>query len=517
MANNGVQTTDLNYTYAGRETPALCDVSIVCRAGEITLIVGQSGSGKTTLARCINGLIPHSYKGGTLRGEVRFADESLKHLSLAQLARRIGTVMQDPDRQIVATRVFYDIAFGPENLGLSRDEIRARVREAAEQLRITHLLDRDTHTLSGGELQKVAIAGALAMRPRALLLDEPLASLDPPSARDALAVFRRLADSGLTVIMIEHRLREALGVSPEHAVALHGGEVTFDGTAADLLTWLDAKRNGHTVNCAASPPRCSGRDVLLAFRDVTFAYPGARQAQLRRVSLDVRAGDVIALIGPNGAGKSTLCKMAIGLVRPSAGQVLVGGQDAGRATTAQLVRTVGYVFQNPAAMLFANTLREEVGFGPRNLGLTDAQVTAVIEEALTMVGLGHLSLDQSPFSLSYGQQKRVTVASVLAMQPRVLILDEPTAGLDDGTAEELLAQLLSATARPEAIVMVTHDLMLARRFANRVVLMAAGQVIADGAPDDVLTDAKVMKQAGFDPLLTPAPLPRTHDDLHSMF
>jgi len=500
MVNNGIQTTELTYTYAGRESLALYDVSITCRAGEITLIVGRSGSGKTTLARCINGLIPHTYKGGTLRGELRFADESLKHLSLAQLARRIGTVMQDPDRQIVATRVFYDIAFGPENLGLPRDEIRARVHEAAEQLHITHLLDRDTHTLSGGELQKVVIAGALAMRPRALLLDEPLASLDPPSARDALAVFRRLADSGLTVIMIEHRLREALGVRPEHAIALNGGEVAFDGAAAGLLAWLDAKRNGHPVNRAASPPRRDNGDVLLAFRNVTFAYPGARQAQLRGVSLDVRAGDVIALIGPNGAGKSTLCKMAVGLIRPGAGQVLVAGQDAGRATTAQLVRTVGYVFQNPAAMLFANTLGEELAFGPRNLGLADAQIATRIKQALAMVGLDHLPLDQSPFSLSFGQQKRVAMAGVLAMQPRVLILDEPTAGLDDGTAEELLDQLLSATARPEAIVMVTHDLMLARRFANRVVLMVAGQVIADGAPDDVLTSAEVMRQAGFDPL-----------------
>jgi energy-coupling factor transport system ATP-binding protein len=504
--NNEIQTIELHYTYAGQDASALHQVSLTCRVGEITLIVGQSGSGKTTLARCINGLIPHSYKGGTLRGEVRCAGQPTAHLSLAQLARRIGTVMQDPDRQIVATRVFYDIAFGPENLGLPRDEVRARVHEAAAQLQITHLLDRDIHTLSGGELQKVVIAGALAMRPGALLLDEPLASLDPPSARDALAIFRRLADAGLTVVIIEHRLREALRVKPEHVVALQNGSVAFDGDVAGLRAWL----NGRGADrAAARPPRSKG-EVLLAFRDVSFAYPGARQPQLRGVSLEVRAGDVVALIGPNGAGKSTLCKMAVGLVRPQVGQVLVGEQDAARATTAQLVRTVGYVFQNPAAMLFANTLHEELAFGPRNLGLTDSQIALAIERALDLVGLAHLPLNQSPFSLSFGQQKRIMMASVLAMRPRVLILDEPTAGLDDDTAEDLLIRLLGTPGGPEAIVLVTHDLVLARRFANRVVLMAAGQVIADGAPEDILTDPQVISQAGFDPL--PA-----HDDPHSAF
>jgi len=498
--SNDIRTVKLNYTYAGRDAPALHGVSLTCRAGEITLIVGQSGSGKTTLARCINGLIPHSYKSGTLHGEVCCGGQPVGRLSLAQLARRIGTVMQDPDRQVVATRVFYDIAFGPENLGLSTDEIRARVYEAAAQLHITHLLERDTHTLSGGELQKVVIAGALAMRPQALLLDEPLSSLDPPSARDALMVFRRLADAGLAVVMIEHRVREALQVNPEHAIALQRGDVAFDGDIAGLRAWLRAKHNGHALNQPAQHPINASGEVLLAFNDVSFAYLGARQSQLRNTSLEVRAGDVLALIGPNGAGKSTLCKMAVGLVRPQSGQVLVCGQDAARMTTAQLVRSAGYVFQNPAAMLFANTLREELSFGPRNLGLSEAQTAKLIERALAVVGLGHLSFEQSPFSLSFGQQKRVAVAGVLAMQPRVLILDEPTAGLDDDTAEDVLTRLLSAQDGPEAIIMVTHDLRLARRFATRVALVVASQVVADGAPEAILTDAGLMEQAGFDPL-----------------
>ncbi|MCS6848695.1 MAG: energy-coupling factor transporter ATPase [Anaerolineae bacterium] len=493
-----INITGLSYTYANRAAPALRDVTLDFRPGEVTLVVGRSGSGKTTLIRCINGLIPHSYKNGTLHGEIRCFDQSTAGLSLAQLARRVGTVMQDPDKQIVASRVLNEIAFGLENIGLPRERIVARVHEVARQLRIEHLLDRDTHTLSGGEQQKVVIAATLAMQPRALLLDEPLASLDLPSARTALALFRRLADEGIAVVLVEHRVAEALRVAPERCVALHDGSVAFDGDTAGFRAWLDARHK--TQDDGASPVSRPASSVnsasLLSFYDVHFAYPGASGEQLGGVSFDVREGDVIALMGPNGAGKSTLCKMAIGLLRPARGRVIVAGEDAARLTVAQLARKVGYVFQNPAAMLFANTLREELSFGPRNVGMPEDRMREAIADALETVGLSHLSLDQSPFGLSFGQQKRVAVAGVLAMQPRVLILDEPTAGLDDGAAEDLLCRLLRAARGPQAIVMVTHDLALARRFANRVVLMAGGRIVADGPPRDTLENDEAMRRAG---------------------
>ncbi len=491
-----INITRLSYTYANRAAPALRDVTLDFRPGQITLVVGRSGSGKTTLIRCINGLIPNSYKNGTLHGEIRCFEESTAGLSLAQLARRVGTVMQDPDKQIVAARVVNEIAFGLENIGLPREQIIARVHEAARQLRIEHLLSRDTHSLSGGEQQKVVIAATLAMQPRALLLDEPLASLDPPSARAALRLFRRLADEGIAVILVEHRVAEALRIAPEHCVALRDGEVAFDGDVVGFRAWLDAKR-GLQDDGAPSElrhPSSTNGAPLIAFRDVHFAYPGAPVEQLGGVSLDVREGDLIALMGPNGAGKSTLCKMTIGLLRPTRGQVIVFGQDAARLTVAQLACRVGYVFQNPAAMLFANTLREELSFGPRNVGMPEARIQQAIAEALETVGLSHLSLDQSPFGLSFGQQKRVAVAGVLAMQPRVLILDEPTAGLDDGTAEDLLRRLLRAERGPQAVVMVTHDVALARRFANRVVLMAGGRIVADGPPSDTLDNNAAMRR-----------------------
>ena len=505
----------LSYTYANRSAPALRDVSLICRAGEITLIAGRSGSGKSTLIRCVNGLIPQAYKNGTLAGEIRCFDESVIGMPLAHLSQRIGTVMQDPDKQIVATKVFNDIAFGLENLGLPRDEILKRVDEAASLLHISHLLQRDTHSLSGGEQQKAVIAAVLAMQPRALLLDEPLASLDPPSAQEALRVFRRLADAGVAVMMIEHRVLDALRIQPEQCIELDAGAVVFAGNA-DAFRKRDASnviRDASSVSRQQSSivNRQSSMDQpVLSFNRVRFSYPDSQQPQVNDVTMDVHAGDVVALMGANGAGKSTLCRLAIGLLRPSQGKIMVDGADSTGMTVAKIVRSVGYVFQNPAVMLFANTLREELGFGPRNIGMPEAQIETAITDAMQIVGLESIPLDSSPFAMSYGQQKRAALAGVLAMQPKVLILDEPTAGLDDATAVQMLTRLLQSPLAPKAIIMVTHDLRLARTMANRAVLLADGAVVADGLPEAVLADEAAMASAKLlyrndEPSTTPAP------------
>jgi energy-coupling factor transport system ATP-binding protein len=502
-----IQIAGLSYTYANRDAPALRDVSLTCRAGEITLIAGKSGSGKSTLIRCINGLIPHAYKNGTLAGDIRCFGEPTIGMSLAHLAQRIGTVMQDPDKQIVATKVFNEIAFGLENLGLARDEILKRVDEAADMLRIAHLLQRDTHSLSGGEQQKVVIAAVLAMQPKALLLDEPLASLDPPSAQEALRAFRRLADAGVAVVMVEHRVQDALRVQPEQCIELDAGEVVFAGNTDAFRKRHASNVIRHTSNITHHASR-NTHHAILRFQRVNFAYPNASTPQINAVSLNVHEGDVIALMGANGAGKSTLCRLAIGLLRPSAGAVMVNGADAASMTVAQIVRMVGYVFQNPAVMLFADTLREELRFGPRNIGMRDAQIAPAMEAAMRVVGLDDISLDRSPFGLSHGQGKRAALAAVLTMQPQVLILDEPTAGLDDETAANMMARLLDSPLAPKAIVMVTHDLRLAQRVANRAVLLAEGAVAADGSPDAVLNDEAVMAKAKLVSSLSSPDLPQ---------
>lgn len=486
-----ISIEQLSYTYAPGAPRALDALSAQLRSGELTLIVGKSGSGKTTLVRCINGLIPQRYKGGTLQGHLRYFDEDLSALSLAQRARRIGTVMQEPDKQIVATRVFDEIAFGPENLGLPRAEILARVHEAVAQLHLAHLLERETHTLSAGELQRVAIAGVIAMRPRVLLLDEPLASLDPPAAHQALRLFRQMASAGLAVVMVEHRVREALAFAPDRCLMLEQGRLVFDGDCAAFGAHYSSPlpaRPPHT------PPPQNGR-VLLALENVFFQYPNTTRPQLNGVSLTVREGEIVALVGANGAGKSTLCRLAVGLVRPQAGRVWVDGEDAARLTVAQIARKVGYVFQNPSTMLFAENITEELRFGPRNVGLDAAATARAVEQALALVGLEQLDRSRSPFSLSFGQQKRLALAAVLAMQPALLILDEPSAGLDEATAEALLARLAQRDPVPQAMVMVTHDMQLARRFATRAIVIHEGEILADGPAGVVLDQPELLRRA----------------------
>jgi len=482
----------LNYSYAHRTVSALDGIHLDMQCGAVTLIAGESGSGKTTLFRCINGLIPHSYANGQYGGKVLVEDHTVAATPLAHLSRHIGTVLQDPDKQMIASKVLNDIAFGLENLGLPRAEILTRSTGAARRVGIEHLLERNTHSLSGGEKQKVAIAGVLAMHPQILLFDEPLASLDPRSAAEVLGLLRSLADDGATVVMIEHRVRNALQIRPEQCVRLAQGQIKFVGDAAQAeAQWPPAPTAKRIVPPPSATASSPSAPALLEMRDLSFTYETSPNL-LNGVSLRLHAGDAVALMGPNGAGKSTLSKLAIGLLRPQRGEVLLDGKPTHTMSVAQLAQHIGYVFQHPSAMLFANTLGDELSFGPRNIGMDARAIEQGIALALRQVNLGDLPLDRSPFALSYGQQKRVALASVLAMHPRLLFLDEPTAGLDDGTAHHMMENLLTGEHRPQAVCMITHDLELARRYANRVVILAEGGIAADGPPETVLNDQALL-------------------------
>jgi energy-coupling factor transport system ATP-binding protein len=529
----------LSYRYRNRQEPALRDVSFDLRAGQVLLIAGASGCGKTTLIRCLNGLIPRSYKGGDLSGKIFLKGEDPSTLSLAQISQTIGTVLQDPDKQIVGSYVYNEVAFGLENLGLPRAEITKRVADILSYLGIAHLADHETFALSGGEKQKVALAGVLAMRPLILLLDEPLAQLDPQSAQDALAMVRKLADEGLAVIVIEHRVEDVLSIHPEMALFLVEGQVRFFGEAEGFKQAVDyrevklpapmiieqiarqvtsphppftsrrsLKRSGKEGGREGSddgrrtreersgapvlrPPPSLGSPPLIEFQDVSFAYEGGEPV-LHDVNIQVTAGDVIALLGPNGAGKSTLIKHAIGLLKPSRGVVLVNGEDTNKKSTAQLAKTLGYVFQSPTQMLFASSVREELAFGPRNLGYASKDVETGVELATRMVNLQSLE-EYSPFSLSYGQQKRVSIAAIIAMLSRVLAMDEPTAGQDYKNYTGFMDSIL-ALPNFEAIIFITHDLDLAVSYANRVWLLSAGRIVADGKPEAVLKQRDLLRE-----------------------
>jgi energy-coupling factor transporter ATP-binding protein EcfA2 len=497
-----LQVEGITFRYRNGDRPSLLDVSADVSAGELVLVAGGSGSGKSTLLRCINGLIPRSYRGD-LAGRVLLQGEDAAPLSLAQLAQQVGTLLQDPERQIVTSTVERQVAFGPENLGWPRERIRAAVATALERLEIAHLAARETQYLSGGERQKVALAGALAMQPPVLLLDEPLANLDPASAREALAAFRSLAGDGHALVLVEHRVEDALAARPVRALYMDEGRVTYGGGIPGFLAFADPAEVKlpvdvvfqHMTGDAPADERPSPRPVpdeaLLEFEDIEFAYEGGPPV-LQGISLTVRQGEVVAILGPNGAGKSTLLRHAIGLLKPQRGRVRVAGQDARRLTTAQLARTVGYVFQSPSHMLFAPTVREELAFGPRNLGRPNAAIAAALPGALANVRLD-VPLDRAPFSLSFGQQKRLAIAAVLAMQPRVLVLDEPTAGQDHANTVALM-HTIGALSGLEATVLITHDLDLALSYATRVVLMRDGQVEAEGPPERVLADRALLER-----------------------
>ena len=498
----------LTFRYRDREAAAIKNISFSANAGEILLIAGASGCGKTTLIRCINGLIPRSYKGER-SGRILLHGQESSGWTLSKISQTVGTVLQDPERQILGSRVLHEVAFGLENLGLPRSEILPRVNSALDYLKISHLRDRETFNLSGGEKQKVALAGVLAMHPSVLLLDEPLASLDPASGLATLEMVRRLADEGMTVLLVEHRVEDVLRIHPERVLFMDKGEIKYLGSLEGLgkvADYRQVKLQAQVVmrRAKADPPpaalnilpgatgRGSGKadtessEVLVKFENVTFGYE--EQEVLHGINLEIKRGDVIAVLGPNGAGKTTFIKHAIGLLKPKTGRVLVGGRDTQEASVAQIASTLGYVFQSPSHMLFAPTVHEELAFGPKNLNHPKDQIEKEVKEALQIVNLAETEKDP-PLALSFGQQKRVSIAAILAMQSRILAMDEPTAGQDYWNYMNFMDSILQLPGF-EAILFITHDVDLAVIYANRVLLMADGTVVADGSPHEVLSNAR---------------------------
>jgi len=509
MSESPLVIQNLSFQYRTRPEAAIENISFELQPGEMLLIAGSSGCGKTTLARCINGLIPRSYRGKR-EGQVLLHGQEVGNMPIAEVSQTVGTLLQDPERQIVASNVYNEIAFGPENLGMPREEILARVENAMKRLNIEYLRERETFNLSGGEKQKVALAGLLAMNPSILLLDEPLASLDPASAYEALEVFRSLADEGKTVVLIEHRVEDAIFAKPDRLMYMEGGQVKYLGKIDNLPTeinhhevklpaeWVVKRihQTGEKVEKAEPTPSVEGGEPLIVFEHVDFRYDEETPYILQDVNFEIRRGDLIAVLGPNGAGKSTLIKHAIGLLKPTHGRVLVEGKDTRSMSVAQIARVLGFVFQSPTHMLYAPTVREELEFGPKNLDFKNDAIQKFVTESVATVNLKGFE-EYPPLGLSFGQQKRTTIAAVLAMQSKIMVMDEPTAGQDyanythfmdamckplpDGS-KSLVASNFAAT------LFITHDLDLAVMYANRVILFGDKHIVADGAPEEVLKD-----------------------------
>ena len=505
----------VSYTYPESARPALSDVNLSLPEAAFALVVGPSGAGKSTLLRCVNGLVPH-FSGGALEGTITVNDLDPVEATPQVMSRHVGFVFQDPEAQFVMDRVEDEIAFALENAAVPRPEMRVRVEEALDLLDLAPLRDRRLETLSGGERQRVAIATALALRPRVLVLDEPTSQLDPQSAEDVLHALVRLnSDLGLTVLLAEHRLERVLpyvdwlvylpgnsdGVlsGPPRSVLQHldlvpplvalGKALRWDPLPLTIKEGLRFSRRclGNGVLKRSCGPTRSG-DAYLQASDVEASYDS--QPVLRGASLEVWPGEIVALMGRNGAGKTTLLRIMVGLVHPQRGQIRVAGRDIAGLDAAEICRWVGYLPQDPNSLLFADTVFEELMITLRNHGLHPqsggkACLPVDPQGLLERLGLARHTTSY-PRDLSAGERQRVAIGAIAVTRPGALLLDEPTRGLDYTAKGTLLGLLRGWRDEGMAILLVTHDVELAAAAADRVVLMSQGEIIADGDPADVL-------------------------------
>jgi len=464
---------------------ALHDLSLRVERGEFVLLTGPSGSGKSTLAHVISGLIPHAFPAN-VQGKVRVVGLDPRTVPLSQTAIRVGMVFQNPSAQLFNLTVEEEVAFGPRNLGLEEGEVARRVAWSLSATGADHLKGRAVQTLSGGEKQRVAIASVLAMGPRLLILDEPTSSLDLPGTRQVVRTLERLhREEGVTVLLVEHRLADVAPLA-HRVVLMERGRVVADGPTGEVLSeravldrlgvrplhrrapgnWEELLRSNGYV-----PP--SGVAPLVALEGVEAGYRD--RVVLRDLDLAIYPGEFVGLVGDNGAGKTTLARVIAGLLKPRRGRVCFA---AGRRV--QLGREVGLLFQNPLDQLFCDTVDEEVAFGPRNWGIFDPALHA---ETLEHTGLTDLA-DRSVYALSSGQQQRTALAAILALRPRLILLDEPTLGQDWGHMSGFMAFVAELNRAGAAVLLITHDYELVHRYARRVLLMREGRIVADGSLSD---------------------------------
>jgi energy-coupling factor transport system ATP-binding protein len=483
-----IRATGVGFRYADATEPALRDVDVAVEAGQVLLVVGPSGSGKSTFARAMAGLLPGEIPG-EWAGVLRVGDLEIAGAARTDAAARVGIVFQDPGSQLVMERVGDDVAFGLENRAWSLEAMGRRVPEALAAVALEGFADRRSTTLSGGEQQRVAIAGALAPAPGVLILDEPTANLDPSGTA---AVYERLAAlrtaRAATVVLVEHRVERAWAIA-DLVLALGGDGRPVDvGPAAEVLArsrdrldregvWLPdgppKRRSKRRARALAEEVPSQGQpgSPVLELAEAWFAYERG-QPVLHGVSLALRPGERVALVGPNGSGKSTLLRLALGLARPSAGRVSVAGLDPARIPGRRLAGLVGYVVQDSELGFVADTVREEVG-----LGLDDAAVAAAGALAERL----HLPLarfgDRSPYRLSGGEQRRLSLVTAMRHQPPLLVLDEPTFGQDRHGEQELVAILGELSAGGTAILAATHDDRFVADFADRTVELDDGWIV----------------------------------------
>ena len=521
----------VSFTYADSTVPALRDVSVQIRQGEMVVIMGASGAGKSTLVKCLNRVIP-AFQNGQFVGEVRVFGKRLTMEKVGELAHTIGMVFQDFEAQLFSTTVRDEVVFGLEQLGIEPAEMRHRLTDSLAQVGLSGFEARDPTTLSGGQKQRLAIAALLALRPRILVFDEPTTDLDPEGRQEIFILLGQMREQGHTLVVVEHEVTAALAA--DRLLLLADGEVVADGPPHVLLPQVEMlerygvkphdcdrffpalgmyeyprdavaaaallQREGLTPSFSPSldvRPDRKQKIPLLSLQSVSHTYADGPSA-VRNISLTIDEGEFIALLGKNGSGKTTLAKHLSGLLVPTQGRVLLRKQELRTLPLVQVAQEVSYVFQNPDHQLFAETVETEVAFGPRNIGLATEEVHARVDEALTAVGLQH-AREHDPFLLGRGERQRLAVAALLAMRPRMLILDEPTTGLDYREQRQMMELLQRLHREGRTLIIITHVPWVAVEYAERALLMSDGRLLWDGSMRELCAQPELCAQAAFRP------------------
>lgn len=536
-----ISVKDLSYRYEVNAPLVLKDVNFSIQEGEFVAIMGPSGAGKTTLCLALNGIIPNFF-GGKFYGEVRVLGHDTLERTVAQLAQDVGMVLQDPEMQLVTNSVEDEIAFGMENIKVLQSEMYERIREALNIVRLTGSEAKHPAMLSGGQKQRLAIAAAIALRPKVMVLDEPTSQLDPIGAEEVFSVIRDLNENHKMTVMLVTHDSERVAEYADRIILMDDGRIINDGTPDKIFQDLCLQpqsavrlpqatefyalfsRKVHPIDHfpillsdAVDQTRKLWKRVefrphlypeleissdnrgeaVISVEDLYFTYPDGTEA-LTGISLKIDKGECVAVIGQNGGGKSTLVKHFVRLLKPTHGEVKVFGEDVLQYTTSQLAQRIGFVYQNPDAQIFSKTVEEEVAFGPINQLDDKAEVQRRVERALEDMDLVKVK-DEHPLALSKGDRERVAVAAVLAMEPEVLIFDEPTTGQDTRGANRIMEMIRRLHKSGRTILIITHHLHLLPGYVDRVVLMGDGKLLADSSLRSIFHQTDMLRETFLSP------------------
>ena len=521
-----IELKDFSFQYKAQSEPTLKNLNLTIYKGEKVLIVGPSGSGKSTIGQCLNGIIPNIYKGIS-SGQFLIQGKEAFNLSIYEKSHLVSTVLQDTDGQFIGLSVAEDLAFALENDMVELGTMKERVQSWAERLDLMKLLDHRPQDLSGGQKQRVSLAGVLIDESPILLFDEPLANLDPKSGQDIIDLIDQIhEEQGTTTIIIEHRLEDVLYRPVDRVILINQGQVLFNGRPDELLRTTLLAENGireplylttlrqlgqdinqlehldrlddiqlDDVNCVipeATFTKTGEAEELLKLEQISFAYQ-ENHPILKNISLTIPKGQRLAIVGKNGAGKSTLAKAICGFITTE-GQYTSRGEDIKQESVKERAERVGYVLQNPNQMISTNMIFDEVALGLRLRGISEEDIKKRVYQALKTCGL--YEFRKWPISaLSYGQKKRVTIASILVLGPEILVLDEPTAGQDQRNYTEIMEFLDSLQEKGHTIVMITHDMQLMLDYSDRALVVSDGQILADLSPAELFTHPDILQEA----------------------